>query len=186
MLMEALNLFNSIVILCTGIYGFLYYRKQKRIDNLSKNAKEALNLLTDVEEIMFELNRVSQKTNPQFENRIITEIQDPETQSRCDKIQLEVLVRLNRLKNALLPLRKNSDLVKNHEISIILDSIKKLERILQNLHQNYPPSFLSIDFLVLSGFLEKNDTVSDSLEYLREVLLKIHEIPDMIDLKKKY
>jgi|SRR5580700_3256580 hypothetical protein len=137
------------------------FKKQKRIENLNNNVKEALQILPRIEQDIHEL-RLSCGQN----------ISD----AKHDKFQKNIIINLDLLKNSLLLITKNENLLINEKILIFKEFINKLNKISLHKHKNCAKSFSSIDFLAQLDFLDEDTRTIAFFENIRQELIKIYNM----------
>ncbi len=169
-----LTLLNKLLALITplatmlGIFYGIFsvipnFVRQKQVEHMSLDAKEAWKILPEVE---VAITKLYVETDACLKHaRTI----DPE---KHQQLQIELLAALNRLHNALLLLRRNV------HIRAIADWIERLEKILQYRDTGTTPSLISLDLLVEFGVLAKHDRGFQQLALLRDNLIAIYEMRD--------
>jgi hypothetical protein len=164
----------------TPVFLFLYtvlffwpnFIKQKRAENLSFNAKEALLALTRLENLFHEFLFMQHKGSYQ--------------QGELLKMQFKIWSALNELRNMLLLIRRDIQL---HKMPGIEDLVRWIEEVRTLLHDKEPRTlsasvvhdlFSRID----PSWIHHKELSTHPLEKLRNILLKIYEYRDPRPLNK--
>ncbi len=166
------NVVMSMGTLLMAVYAtFLLWPtfiKQKRTENLCINAKEALETTVYVEESIKKLWFI-QKNNLGSTSRYY--------EREHINVQFEVSFYLNKLRNTLLLLRKDRELMPKEEVSELRLWIETLEKVLNSQYQS-PTSYISIDLLSECDLLHKDSFNIVQLDELKKVLRDIYEISE--------
>lgn len=155
----------SVCVVCWGYRNFwAKFKKQKRIENLTNNAKQALDHVTQVEDIIMRLFMEIQKTvkNPNERPHQLEHL----------KLHAELFDALRKLRDALSVLRNGFSLERN---PLIFEWLKKLNEVLSNQYTNFLPAFNSIEIANMFGFPDIH-CLDIELNRLRDTLLEIHEV----------
>lgn len=162
-----ISTFANLLMSLVSLYGITVilpnFVKQKRVEHLSDNAKQGLDVLIEVEEGLKRLF---------FAVKVHL---DAATQSQ---LQVEVSFALNKLRNILLLIIKNAEIPENF---IREENLKKIEHWVAVLNDKTPYFPLkSEDILVVLDKNWRTNVKLDlwQLEELRDILVKIHGLND--------
>lgn len=164
--MHIIEVFSSPII-TLGLACFAYksfwpdFKKQRRIENLSIDAKEVLTMLNSLEDMIREMYRI----------RGVNDSDD-----KHFDIQKKLLIKFRDLRSALLLVMQNEDLLENEQVKYIAAKIESYQKILQHSYANeIPDSFKSIDLLQELNFIDEKDRNIRVIEDLRSIMLKIYK-----------
>lgn len=157
-------LIGSFTTLIAGLYGIFWfwpnYLQQKRLENLITTTKEGLGGILETEEKIKRLFFVLLSDHGSIEDQI--------------KAQFDLSYAVTRLKNAVLLLQRDADLVPNGAIQRALRHISQLEDLLHN--KNTLKSFSNATLFTKDDVTHKSSILADLIEKLKEDLLQIYDM----------
>ncbi len=186
---EMISAWAEVIMAGAAIWAIIYgiwwvwpnFRKQKRIENLTKNAEVGVKIVGEIEEEIKRLRWCTEQTSKQVYIEHIAR----ELNSEHLRIQRELSYKLNELRTILSLLRKNENLIENRRVAELKEWSSCLDRILnRKLQQVDLTCYISIDVLSACGIssFDKDFCSIDQLEELRDLLLSIYEMNINIEL----
>jgi hypothetical protein len=156
------------------LYGFLRFWpnfiKQKRLENVSIKAKEALDHLTILEAALHELILTANKHIPY-------PTAHPDQTSEYIRAQFKTWTALNTLRNSLLLIKNDVNLHEILAITQLVQWVEDLETILERMYHGFPPHVTIHDLFntIKPQTLDAKEPKHNPLEQLRLMLLHIYE-----------
>jgi hypothetical protein len=153
-------------------YGFRLFwpkfKRQKRTENLMANAKETLHSAMALEQAIIELRVVM--SDPMLSNE--GGFDSPRTQA-----QLHVFAKLHELRNMLLLIKNERDIINKNTYHLVAEWTKKITLIIKTLYPTSDHEFASISWLP-DWEVQLRRTIWDSHEFeaFKQALLNIHEL----------